>query len=91
MFGSSTWKYMSWSQSINVKNINSKLYNKAITKEKNRYIYEEKKIDSEGMLNKILDVLFTMLQKSRHASIEKRVLRAILGRSLKKRFLQGKC
>ena len=32
-----------------------------------------------------------MLKKSKHASIEKRVLRAILGRSLKKRFLERKC
>ena len=43
------------------------------------------------MLNKILDVLFTVLSKSKHASIEKRVLRAILGKTLKKRFLQSKC
>lgn len=43
------------------------------------------------MLHKVLDVLFTLLSKTKHASIEKRVLRAILGKTLKKRFLQSKC
>ena len=53
--------------------------------------YDESNINSNKMLNKILDVLFTVLSKSKHASIEKRVLRPILGKTLKKRFLQSKC
>ena len=52
--------------------------------------YDENKIDSERIVNLILNVLFTILSKSKHASIIKMVLRVILGKSLKKRFLKSK-
>ena len=52
--------------------------------------YDENKIDSERIVNLILSVLFTILSKSKHSSITKMVLRVILGKSLKKRFLKSK-
>jgi len=47
--------------------------------------------DFEAMNNRILHSLFTICKMSKHSSVEKRVTRAIIGRTLKKRFLQSKC
>ena len=47
--------------------------------------------DFEAMNNKILHCLFTICKMAKHSSVEKRVTRAIIGRTLKKRFLQSKC
>ena len=47
--------------------------------------------DFEAMNNRILLCLFTICKMSKHSSVEKRVTRAIIGRTLKKRFLQSKC
>ena len=47
--------------------------------------------DFEKINNKIIHVLFTMLKNSKNASIEKRVLRAVVAKTLKKGMIQQKC
>ena len=46
--------------------------------------------DFEKINNKIIHVLFTMLKNSKNASIEKRVIRAIVTKTLKKGMIQEK-
>ena len=47
--------------------------------------------DFEKINNKIMHALFTMLKNSKNASIEKRVIRAIVAKTLKKGMIQEKC
>ena len=49
------------------------------------------KIDYESLSNKLLNTLFTILKKSKNSSIEKRVVCAVLGKTLKKSSLQNWC
>ena len=49
------------------------------------------KTDFEKINNKILHVLFTMLKNSKNASIEKRVLRAVIAKTLKRGMIKSKC
>ena len=45
----------------------------------------------EKMTQKVLHILFTMLKISKDASIEKRILRAIVGKIFKKGTVKSKC
>ena len=51
----------------------------------------EKRIDYETVVNKIIYNMFTMLKASKNASIEKRVIRAIVARSLKTSMVKKNC
>ena len=51
----------------------------------------EKKVDYESIVNKLLHNMFTILKESKNASIEKRVVRAIIARSLKRGMLTKNC
>ena len=45
----------------------------------------------EKMTEKVIHTLFTMLKHSKHASTEKRILRAIVGKTIKRGIVQSKC
>ena len=45
----------------------------------------------EKTTQKVIHTLFTMLKNSKHASIEKRILRAIVGKTFKKGIVQSTC
>jgi len=51
----------------------------------------KRKTDFEKINNKILHVLFTMLKNSKNTSIKKRVLRAVVAKTLKKGMIKSKC
>ena len=51
----------------------------------------ERRVDYESILNKLLHNMFTILKGSKNASIEKRVVRAIVARSLKRGMLSKNC
>lgn len=51
----------------------------------------EKRIDYESVVNKIIHNMFTMLKASKNTSIEKRVIRAIVARSLKTSMVKKNC
>ena len=51
----------------------------------------DKKVDHEKIVSKIVRNMFTILKESKNASIEKRVVRVIIARSLKRGMLTKNC
>ena len=47
-------------------------------------------LTTKKMTQKVLRILFTMLKNSKYASIEKRILRVIVGKTFKKRTVNSK-